>query len=63
MVEIDPKDLAKIGEGPCHVGYKIYVPKTVIEHLGLAPKDKVEYFLILDSRYRDYIVIKKAKKA
>lgn len=59
MVEIAPEDLVRLGEGPCHVGNKLYVPKTVMEHLKLAPKDKVEYFLLLDPKYRELIVIKK----
>ena len=63
MVEITPKDLVKLGYGPCHVGNKLYVPKTVIEHLELEPQEKVDYFIILDPEYRDLVVIKKQKKA
>ena len=62
MVEIADEELVRLGEGPCHVGNKLYVPKTVMEYLKLAPKDKVEYSLILDPKYRDLIVIKKQKK-
>jgi bifunctional DNA-binding transcriptional regulator/antitoxin component of YhaV-PrlF toxin-antitoxin module len=52
--------LVKLGEGPVYGGYKIYVPKTVFDHLKLKPKDKVEYFLILDPNHKDLIIIKKA---
>jgi len=60
MVDIKTEELVKLGEGPVYEGYKIYVPKTVFDHLKLKPKDKVEYFLILDPNYRDLILIKKA---
>lgn len=62
MADIKSEELIKFGEGLVHAGYKIYVPKNIFDHLKLKPKDRVEYFLILDPKYKDLIVVKKAKK-
>ena len=61
MVDIKSEELVKFGEGLVHTGYKIYVPKNVFDHLKLRTKDKIDYFLILDPKYKDLIVIKKAR--
>ena len=62
MVEIKPDELTWIGEGPCYPDYKIYLPKVGHQHLNLTARDKVDYYIVLDPRYKDMIVIKKKTK-
>jgi len=62
MVEIKPEELTWIGEGQCFRDYKIYLPKAGHQHLKLSAEDKLDYFIILDARYKDMIVVKKKAK-
>ena len=61
MADIKSEELVRLGEGPYYrVGYKLYIPKNVVDFLELKEKDKVAYFIVLDPKYRDLIVLKKA---
>lgn len=59
MVDIKEEELATIGEGTIYVSQKLYIPKNVVDFLKLKEKDKVDYFIMLDPGYRDYVLIKK----
>jgi len=61
MVTIPPNELKSIGTGKVCNNNKLYIPASVVDHLGLNVNQDIEYFQLLDPNYQDYIVIKKKR--
>jgi hypothetical protein len=59
MATIPRNELSSLGTGSVLQAQKVFVPRNVLDYLSLKQGNEVEYLQILDSNYRNTVMIRK----